>query len=153
MRAVSEVWGCWTNQRTDQLCILCLILKKQFHLAKSWIIHPNPTELKTSFLVFNSHVCQLSVSCYMLSVCVWIAQSIWNCVPTKTFTKPVFRPQGLQRCGDRWRCQAQCPNSHPGFSIDLSHTSTHQFGNLTVQAYSNRSCFPSGLSSYHIKLI
>lgn len=140
---VVEVWGCWTSQRTDQLCILCLIPKKQVHLAKSWIIHPNPTELKRLFF-FNSRVwLELSGVLHAVSLC--IRSSVNLELYSYENIHKVCRPQGLQRCSDRWGRQAQCPNSHPGFSIDLSHTSTHQLSYFTVQCYSSLSCFPAGI--------
>lgn len=70
------------------------------------------------------------------AVCYCIRSSVshfWDIIPVKTLTKPVFRPQGLQCCSDRWELQARCPNSHPGFSIDLSHTSTHKLSYSSIQ--------------------
>lgn len=84
------------------------------------------------------------VECSKVFICCLLlyqklSQSFWKFIPVKTLAKPVFRPQGLQYCGDRWGLQAQCPNSHPGFNIDVSHSPTHHLSCSTIQCYSGHS--------------
>ena len=70
--------SCWDldhgGEPTDQMCSLCLILKKQVHLAKIWIIHHNPTELETC-LPFNSHV-WMYLNAVLHAVCYCIRSSV-----------------------------------------------------------------------------